>query len=82
MTRDYEELPRAYVALQSSAKNVSEQSIVEWMKDHVAKHKQLLGGVKFVDEVPKSQSGKIQRKVLRDWAARDAEVLQQPKAKL
>jgi 4-coumarate--CoA ligase len=39
----------------------------------VAKHKQLSGGVVFIEEVPKSPSGKIQRKILREWAKKDAE---------
>ena len=51
---------------------VSEKDVATWTAKHVAKHKQLTGGVKFVEEVPKSPSGKIQRKVLRDWAAKDA----------
>jgi 4-coumarate--CoA ligase len=42
------------------------------MSDRVAKHKQLTGGVVFIDEVPKSPSGKIQRKILREWAKNDA----------
>lgn len=37
----------------------------------VAKHKRLVGGVAFVDEVPKLASGKIQRKLIREWAKRD-----------
>lgn len=45
------------------------------MKIRVAKHKQLVGGIDFVDEVPKLQSGKIMRKVIKDWAKRDAERL-------
>jgi acyl-coenzyme A synthetase/AMP-(fatty) acid ligase len=36
----------------------------------------------FIDEVPKSPSGKIQRKVIREWAAVDARALNKPKAKL
>lgn len=51
----------------------------------MAKHKQLTGGVVFIDEVPKSPSGKIQRKVLREWAARDAKKMEEeraPKARL
>lgn len=37
----------------------------------------------IVDEVPKLQSGKIMRKVVKDWAKKDAEKLNaQPKAKL
>jgi acyl-coenzyme A synthetase/AMP-(fatty) acid ligase len=32
--------------------------------------------------VPKSPSGKIQRKVIREWAAQDSKSLSKPKAKL
>lgn len=42
------------------------------MAERVAKHKQLTGGVVFIDEIPKSPSGKIQRKELREWAKKDA----------
>lgn len=53
------------------------------MKIKVAKHKQLAGGIVFVDEVPKLQSGKIMRKVIKDWAKKDAEKINgQVKAKL
>ncbi|KAG4422777.1 hypothetical protein IFR04_004125 [Cadophora malorum] len=72
-----EEWPRAYVAIQDSAKGkIKPEDIQEWIKPRVAKHKHLAGGVTFVDEVPKLASGKIQRKVMREWAKRDAEVLQ------
>ena len=61
-----EEWPRAYVALKDHAKGqVTAQGIQQWIKTKVAKHKQLVGGVAFVDEVPKLASGKIQRKVMR-----------------
>lgn len=46
------------------------------MKSKVAKHKWLVGGVSFVDEVPKLASGKIQRKVMREWSKDDAASLQ------
>lgn len=39
----------------------------------MAKHKCLTGGVKFVDAVPKSPVGKIQRKVMREWAKTDTQ---------
>jgi acyl-coenzyme A synthetase/AMP-(fatty) acid ligase len=53
------------------------------MKDRVAKYKQLTGGVAFVDEVPKLQSGKIVRKVIKGWASRDALAMKKaPLAKL
>ncbi|KAK3116454.1 hypothetical protein LTR53_003180 [Teratosphaeriaceae sp. CCFEE 6253] len=68
-----EEWPRAYVALKDHARGkVTAQGIQQWMKGRVAKHKLLVGGVAFVDEVPKLASGKIQRKVMREWAKRDA----------
>lgn len=77
LQHEHEELPRAYVVLKESAKGkVKEKDIVEWTAQRVAKHKRLEGGVSFIDEVPKSPSGKIQRKVMRGWAARDAKSLQ------
>ncbi|KAK5117989.1 hypothetical protein LTR62_004033 [Meristemomyces frigidus] len=73
ITLNNEEWPRAYVALKDHAKgNLTAKDIQQWMKPMVAKHKQLVGGIAFVDEVPKLASGKIQRKVMREWAKRDA----------
>jgi 4-coumarate--CoA ligase len=43
----------------------------------VAKHKWLVGGLTFVDEVPKLASGKIQRKTMREWSKADAKMLTQ-----
>jgi len=54
---------------------VQPKDIQEWIKERVAKHKWLVGGVTFVDEVPKLASGKIQRKVMREWSKADAKVL-------
>jgi 4-coumarate--CoA ligase len=61
------EVPRAYVV---PAKGVEgskevEKEIVDWLSKKVAGHKRLRGGVRFVDEVPKSASGKILRRVLK-----------------
>jgi 4-coumarate--CoA ligase len=68
-----EEFPRAYIALKDESKGkLTQKGIQDWMKTKVAKHKQLVGGVAFVDEVPKLASGKIQRKLMREWAKRDA----------
>jgi 4-coumarate--CoA ligase len=75
--RNSEEFPRAYVVIHESSKGkVTPESIQEWIKSKVAKHKFLTGGVVFVDEVPKLASGKIQRKVMREWAKRDAAEVQ------
>lgn len=45
--------------------------IQSWIAARVARYKRLTGGVVFVDAIPKSATGKIQRKVLREWAAVD-----------
>lgn len=65
------------MALKDEAKGkITEKQIQKWMKGRVAKHKLLVGGVAFVDEVPKLASGKIQRKTMREWAKRDAPALE------
>jgi 4-coumarate--CoA ligase len=53
-----------------------ERDIHTFMKEKVAKHKQLVGGIMFVDEVPKLASGKIMRKLVKDWAVRDAKEME------
>ncbi|KAK5164451.1 uncharacterized protein LTR77_009657 [Saxophila tyrrhenica] len=79
---EYEELPRAYVALKEGSKGrVKEEEVQKWIEGRVARHKRLDGGVRFIDEVPKSVSGKIQRKLLREWAKTDPATTA-PKAKL
>jgi 4-coumarate--CoA ligase len=51
----------------------SESMIVKWLGERVAGHKQLRGGVRWVDEVPKSASGKILRRVLKEWLKKEEE---------
>ncbi|KAF2017165.1 4-coumarate-CoA ligase-like protein [Aaosphaeria arxii CBS 175.79] len=62
------EVPRAYVV--ADQKKISGEAIQEWVKGRVASHKQLRGGVVFLDAIPKSPSGKILRKDLRVLAKR------------
>ncbi|VUC20034.1 unnamed protein product [Clonostachys rosea] len=71
------EWPRAYVVIQEASQGkVTPSDIQKWLAPRVAKHKQLAGGVVFIDEVPKLASGKIQRKTMREWAKRDAAELE------
>jgi 4-coumarate--CoA ligase len=42
--------------------------IATWIAERVANHKRLRGGVYVVDVIPKSPSGKILRRFLRDQA--------------
>ncbi|KAK2463157.1 hypothetical protein APHAL10511_004812 [Amanita phalloides] len=72
------ELPRAYVvhaepgAVQSEHRRVAFAREVEnWIQKQVARHKYLRGGVVVVDAIPKSASGKILRRELRERAKRE-----------
>ncbi|KAH8661429.1 hypothetical protein BGZ60DRAFT_413175 [Tricladium varicosporioides] len=71
------EVPRAYV-VKGPGGEVTEEEILEFVKGQVADYKRLRGGVVFLDVVPKSPSGKILRKDLRELAKKDRVV----KAKL
>jgi acyl-coenzyme A synthetase/AMP-(fatty) acid ligase len=62
------ELPRAHVVLKPGAE-ASERDVYDWVKDRVAPYKRLDGGVEFATSIPKSASGKILRRMLRDSAA-------------
>ncbi|KAL2036688.1 hypothetical protein N7G274_010559 [Stereocaulon virgatum] len=69
-----QEKPRAYVlpkSIDPARPGVSAEEIEKWVRGKVARHKWLSGGVVF-SVVPKSAAGKIQRKVLREWARGDA----------
>ena len=58
------ELPKAFVALKAGAE-VSAEDIRQFVADQVATYKQIRI-LEFVDEIPKSASGKILRRMLRD----------------
>jgi len=82
------ELPRAYVVHAKGLSTDAEKrefakSIQTWIQSRVAKHKYLRGGCVVVDVIPKSASGKILRRELRDQAMKEiAAQSSAPKAKL
>ncbi|EME85192.1 uncharacterized protein MYCFIDRAFT_46595 [Pseudocercospora fijiensis CIRAD86] len=66
---NHTEVPRAYIVHAKKGKNAGDaetDEIVQWVADKVANHKRLRGGIRFIDEIPKSASGKILRRVLKD----------------
>jgi acyl-CoA synthetase (AMP-forming)/AMP-acid ligase II len=70
------ELPRAYVALKETHKGaITASELAEYVAKRVAPHKQLRGGVEFLDAVPRSPSGKILRKLLRNQANNEKKIL-------
>ncbi|KAL4807169.1 hypothetical protein BDV18DRAFT_113735 [Aspergillus unguis] len=68
------EVPVAYVVRSGKSKDSGvaaaeeAKNIASWLDAKVAHHKKLRGGVKFVDEIPKSASGKILRRLLKKQA--------------
>jgi len=66
------EVPRAYIVPKPgvSREGLGEE-LVKYIHERVASHKRLRGGVQFVNAIPKSISGKILRRMLRQQAAED-----------
>ena len=60
------------------ASDAKARELADWLSKQVAPHKRLRGGVRFVEKVPKSPSGKILRRVMRD-EARKADRVEGPK---
>ncbi len=58
------ELPKAFV-VRAPGGEIDEDGVKEFVREHVASYKQIRL-VEFVDEIPKSASGKILRRMLRD----------------
>jgi 4-coumarate--CoA ligase len=65
------EVPRAFVALRPGAEHCHEtaEDIQNYIKQRLSDHKQLRGGVVFVDVVPRLLSGKVWRVKLEEMVA-------------
>ncbi|KAF4120892.1 Acyl-CoA synthetase (AMP-forming)/AMP-acid ligase II [Geosmithia morbida] len=73
LVRDNNEVPRAYVVLAPHARGkVGEADIIDFVDSKVSNYKRLRGGVKFVEAVPRSPSGKILRRDLREMQKRES----------
>lgn len=63
------EVPKAFVVKNPNAKGDDEslvKAIAKHVEDHKTNYKWLRGGIEFIDVVPKSPSGKILRRLMRD----------------
>ncbi|KAJ4130581.1 hypothetical protein NW754_009633 [Fusarium falciforme] len=63
------EIPRAFIVLRPGMDKDSEieRELQDFVTSRKAKHKRLAGGVEFVSEIPKSASGKILRRMLKNY---------------
>lgn len=59
---DAGEVPRAYVVFKSHSDETTVDDLHEYINARVAPHKKLRGGIKIVDSIPKTNSGKILRR--------------------
>jgi 4-coumarate--CoA ligase len=78
------ELPRAYVVV--AAGHMGDERLAEtlqsWLNERVSPHKKLRGGVRFVEAIPKSNAGKVLRRVLVEQARAEEKQENLPKARL
>ncbi|UZP38117.1 hypothetical protein NXS19_005933 [Fusarium pseudograminearum] len=72
------EVPLAFIVKSREASGVSDEDVVKAVHEHVeqhkARHKWLKGGVRVLDVIPKSPSGKILRRVLKAKVAAEKPV--------
>lgn len=61
---EYLEVPKAFVVLKKGRK-CEEHTLIEFVKKQVNPVKQLRGGVAFVDDLPRSSLGKVQKSKLK-----------------
>jgi len=78
-----EKVPRAWIVLSHAGKKRGSAAVVPaleaWCKKNLSKYKWLRGGMEIVDEIPRSPTGKVLRRVLQEKY--EAQV-QQPKSRL
>ncbi|KAK5690977.1 hypothetical protein LTR17_025789 [Elasticomyces elasticus] len=66
------ELLRAYVVRRSGGmEKPTTGELHEYMRERLASYKQLMGGIVFLDAIPKNASGKILKRVLREQATKE-----------
>ncbi|KAM0355133.1 hypothetical protein ACHAPU_000993 [Fusarium lateritium] len=74
------EWPRAYVVAADQDKSEADLKVLahelkSLVESHAARYKWLVGGIVFVKQIPKSPSGKILRRVIRDGGVQGFEVM-------
>ncbi|RNJ55278.1 hypothetical protein D7B24_008799 [Verticillium nonalfalfae] len=69
-TEEGSEVPRAYIV--ADVNKISEGEVKAFVKRELASYKQLRGGVSYVKAIPKSPTGKILRRELRELFMRES----------
>ncbi|KAI4458650.1 long-chain-fatty-acid--coa ligase [Holotrichia oblita] len=61
---EFGELPMAFVVKQSGV-HITERELIDYVAANVTNEKQLRGGVRFIEHMPKNATGKMLRRVLK-----------------
>jgi len=65
-----EKIPRAWVVLSETGTRKGEAAVVKaldaWARDNLSKFKWLRGGIEIINEIPKSPTGKVLRRLLQE----------------
>jgi len=79
-----EKVPRAWIVLSSAGKKRGASVVIKelksWHQQNLSKYKWLRGGIEIVEEIPKSPTGKVLRRVLQETYELNA--ARKPRAKL
>lgn len=70
------EVPRAYIVTEDASKPVDVNELQKWFSSRVANHKKLRGGIRLVEQISKTASGKILRRDLKEKARAEFETEQ------
>jgi acyl-coenzyme A synthetase/AMP-(fatty) acid ligase len=66
------ELPRAYIVRSAASNGINASNAMKelhtYVNDYFPTYKQLAGGIEFLEALPKTASGKVQRGLLKDMA--------------
>ncbi len=60
----YGEVPKAFIVKKKGA-SISDGEVRAFIEKQISEYKRLRGGVEFVDNIPKSSTGKILRRQLK-----------------
>jgi len=69
-SKEESELPRAYLVRRPGSV-LTEEDVRRYSSERLARYKNLDGGIRFVDEIPKNASGKILKNQLREQAKKE-----------
>ena len=58
------EVPLAFIVREDEM--LTENKVNQYMKNQVSSYKQLVGGIRWIESIPKSTAGKILRKDLKN----------------